>query len=81
MIKPTAEQFEEWRSHPVTEWLLDAFVPAEMLRTREAFQDQAWEGQAGEVIHATHRERYDTLEWLRALDMGTIDQLLESQDG
>lgn len=80
MIKPTPEQFEEWRSHPVTEWLLDKFLVAEMLRTREAFQDRAWEGQIDPVTHATHRERCDTLEWICGLDIETIEETLEKQE-
>lgn len=79
-MKPTPEQFEEWRGHPVTEWLLDTFVPAEMARTRESFQDKAWEGDLSEVSHASHRERYETLDWLRSLDMQTIEQTLEMQE-
>lgn len=79
-MKPTPEQFEEWRSHPITEWLLDSFVPAEMLRTRESFQDKAWEGHGDEIAHATHRERYDTLDWLRGLDMPTIEAILKEQE-
>ncbi len=80
MIKPTPEQWEEWRSHPVTEWLFDNFVPAEMRRTRETFEERAWEGMGDPIAHATHRERYDTLDWLRGLDMATIDETLEKQD-
>jgi hypothetical protein len=80
VIKPTPEQFEAWRANPVTEWLLDTFVAAEMQRTRESFQDRAWEGQADEIAHATHRERYETLDWLRSLDMETIEQTLEMQE-
>ena len=79
-MKPTAAQFDEWRANPITEWLFDTFVPAEMARTREAFQDRAWEGQVDEVAHATHRERYETLEWLRSLDMATIEETLEMQE-
>jgi len=80
MKKPSPEQFEEWRSHPVTEWLFDTFLAAEMVRTRESFQDRAWEGDLSEVAHATHRERYETLDWVRGLDMQTIDETLEKQE-
>lgn len=79
-MKPTPEQFEAWRANPITEWVLDTFVPAEMARTRESFQDRAWEGHADDIAHAAHRERYETLEWLRGLDMTTIDETLEMQE-
>jgi hypothetical protein len=79
-LKPTQEQFEEWRSSPITEWLFDTFVPAEMLRTRESYQNRAWEGGADEVAHATHRERYETLDWLRGLDMTTIDEVIKRSE-
>ncbi len=79
-MKPTPEQFEEWRSSPVTEWVLDAFLKAEMMRTKAAFQERAWEGQGDEIAHATHRERHDTLDWVRSLDMQTINETLEMQE-
>lgn len=78
-MMPTDEAFEEWRSHPVTEWFMDEFIPAEMRRTRAAFADAAWSGTADGVIHAAHRERHDTLEWVRSLDVETINHALESQ--
>lgn len=80
MIKPTPEQFEEWRSSPVTEWLLDKFVPAEMARTKATFQERAWAGSADEADHRVYRERHDTLEWVRGLDMPTIEETLKEQD-
>lgn len=79
-MKPTPEQFEEWRANPVTEWLLDTFVANEMRRTRETFEERAWEGQGDPITHATHRERYETLDWLRGLDMQTIEATLEMQE-
>jgi hypothetical protein len=80
MIKPTAEQFEEWRASPVTEWLFDTFLLGEMSRTRATFEERAWEGQGDEITHATHRERHDTLDWVRTLDMTTIEETLEMQE-
>jgi len=70
---------EEWRANPVTEWFM-GFLEAEMTRTKQSFQDRAWEGDLSEVAHATHRERYETLDWLRGLDMQTIDETLEKQE-
>lgn len=80
MIKPTPEQFEEWRASPVTEWLMDTFLLGEMSRTRAAFEERAWEGLGDPIAHATHRERHDTLEWVRSLDMPMIDETLERQE-
>lgn len=80
MIKPTPEQFEEWRASPVTAWLFDAFLAKEMGRTHTAFQSRAWEGQIDPITHAQHRERYDTLDWVRSLDMQTINETLERQE-
>lgn len=82
MIKPTPQQFEEWRASPITEWLLDTFVKAEMARTRQIYQNGAWEGgfSNDEIAHAAHRERYDTLDWLRSLTMETIEATMEMQE-
>lgn len=82
-MKPTPEQFEEWRANPITEWLFDTFVPAEMARTKKRFEELAWDGGLGQAyteFHRVHRERFDTLEWLRGLDMETIEQTLEMQE-
>jgi hypothetical protein len=83
-MKPTPEQFEAWRANPVTEWLLDTFVAAEMRRTRETFQDAAWDADPRSFDFARqqafHLERYQTLDWLRSLDMETIEQTLEMQE-
>lgn len=80
MIKPTPEQIEEWRANPVTEFVLDTFLAAEMARTKRAFQDRAWEGSADEADHRVYRERHDTLEWVRQLDAETIELALKEQE-
>jgi hypothetical protein len=78
-MMPTDDAIEEWRAHPVTEWFMDVFIPAEMNRTRAAFNEAAWSGQVDGVAHAAYRERHDTLEWVRTLDAETINHALESQ--
>jgi hypothetical protein len=80
MIKPTREQFEEWRSHPVTEWVMDRFLAAEMRRTRGAFDERAWAGGVDAADHRVYRERHDTLDWVRGLDMATIEDSLKEQE-
>lgn len=80
MIKPTPEQFEEWRANPVTEWLMNAFLTAEMRRTKAAYQHIAWERYGSDAEHRAYRERHDTLEWLQQLDMPTIEATLTEQE-
>lgn len=79
MNKPTPEEFEAWRGHPVTQWMLDIFVAAEMKRTRERFNEIAWYNRNAEEVRVAHRERHDTLDWLRTLNMETVNELLEQQ--
>jgi hypothetical protein len=78
-VKPSPDAFEQWRHSPVTEWLLDIFLVAEMERTKRTFQDQAWSGSEPDLV--AHRERYETLEWIRGLDMELIEQTIGMQDG
>lgn len=78
-MRPSPEAIEEWRAHPVTEWLLDTFLAGEMRRTKRAFQEAAWASGVSDETRAVHLERYETLEWIRALDNETIDHALESQ--
>lgn len=77
-MKPTPEAFEQWRASPVTEWLLDTFLKAEMERTKLTFQEQAWEDGAPDL--AVYRERHETLDWVRSLDMEIIEKTMEVQE-
>jgi len=82
-MKPSPEAFEQWRHSPVTEWLLDTFLKAEMERTKRTFEAAAWDGGFGElhrIVHASHRERYETLDWMRGLDMEIIEKTMEMQE-
>jgi hypothetical protein len=80
MHKPSPDQFEGWRANPITEWFMK-FLAAEMARTKQNFQEQAWEGHGDGIAHATHRERYETLDWVRGLDMAAIEATMGMQDG
>jgi hypothetical protein len=80
-VKPSPEAFEQWRHSPVTEWLLDTFLKAEMERTKRTYQDRAWEGHDEPEDFHTCRERYETLDWIRGLDMAIIEDTMEMQDG
>jgi hypothetical protein len=77
-VKPSPEAFEQWRGSPVTSWLLDDFLGAEVERTKKTFQDQAWGGSEPDL--AAYRERYDTLQWIRGLDMEIIEKTMEMQE-
>ena len=78
-MKPSTEAFEQWRASPVTEWLLDVFLKSEMERTKRTFELRAWEGVNAPEDWATHRERYETLDWVRGLDMEFIEKTMEMQ--
>lgn len=80
-MKPSPEAFEQWRASPVTEWLLDTFLKAEMERTKRVFQEMCWEEPGGPPEDgATYRERYETLDWVRGLDMEIIEKTMETQE-
>lgn len=79
-MKPTPEAFEQWRASPVTEWLMDVFLKAEMERTKRTFQDRAWNGQDEPEDFTSCRERYETLDWVRGLDMEIIEGTMEVQE-
>jgi hypothetical protein len=79
-MKPGREEFDAWRSGPIAEFFFNTFLAGEMARTKQNFQDQAWEGHGDEIALATHRERYETLEWLCGLDMAEIEATLEKQE-
>ena len=77
-MKPSPEAFEQWRASPVTEWLMDTFLKAEMERTKREYQERAWHGM-GDVL-AEYRERYETLEWVRSLNVEIIEETMEMQE-
>jgi hypothetical protein len=79
-VKPSPEAFEQWRGSPVTEWLMDTFLKAEMERTKRTYQDRAWEGQDEPEDFTACRERYETLDWIRGLDMEIIEKTMEMQE-
>lgn len=79
LAKPSAEQFEQWRANPMTEWVM-GFLAAEMARTRRECDERAWHGPLDAAAHAAYRERHETLDWLRTLDMDTIERTLEMQE-
>lgn len=76
-MKPSPEAFEQWRASPVTEWLLDTFLRAEMERTKREFQERSWGGE--DDVLREYRERYETLDWIRGLDMEIIEKTMEMQ--
>jgi hypothetical protein len=77
-VKPTPEAFEQWRHSPVTEWLMDTFLKAEMERTKRMYQALAWQDAEPDLY--VHRERYETLDWIRGLDMEIIEKTMEMQE-
>lgn len=79
-MKPSPEAFEQWRASPVTEWLLDVFLKAEMERTKQTFASRAWEGRVEGEDWTSCRERYETLDWVRGLDMEIIKKTMEMQE-
>lgn len=79
-MKPSPESFEQWRASPVTEWLMDVFLKAEMERTKRAFQDLAWAGQSEPGSWMVYQERHETLDWVRSLDMKIIEKTMEMQE-
>lgn len=80
-MKPSPDAFEEWRASPITQWVLDSFLAAEMERTKRTYQERAWGGVAGPEDQGICRERYETLAWVRGLDMMLINEVLEMHDG
>jgi len=79
-LKPSPEAFEQWRASPVTEWLLDVFLKAEMERTKRTFEARAWQGVGSPDDWLTHRERYETLDWVRNLNVEIIEETMEMQE-
>ncbi|HTD72095.1 MAG TPA: hypothetical protein VK652_01105 [Steroidobacteraceae bacterium] len=79
-MKPSPEDFEQWRASPVTEWFMDTFLKAEMARTKQTYEHRAWEGVAADEDWTSCRERYETLDWVRGIDITDIEKTMEMQE-
>lgn len=68
------DEWEVWRAHPLTQWLLDDFLEGEADEALNEFMRYAW-GRAGNdpAIHASLFERHKVLTELRLLDYEDIE--------
>jgi len=74
------DEWEGWREHPITCWLLDEFLAAEAEDAKAKFIDYAW-GKAGNdpVLHASLFERAQVLKELIALNYEDIEAYYNNQ--
>jgi hypothetical protein len=80
-VKLTPDDFEIWRTSPLTQLVLDRFLGAEQDRTEAQLIGEAWEGPMTPERHAALRERYETLGFVRGADFEQLnDWLTERED-
>lgn len=71
------DEFTVWREHPVTQAYFEK-IAEEVDRTRKSWEEQAWvKGDLSDRTHASHRERVDTLEYMRNLE---FEDIFEQED-
>ncbi len=75
-MKLTPEDFEAWRTSPLTRLVLDRFLGEQMGLTRGTHQELGWEGLLDPERHAALRERYETLEWIQGLSFEELSEWL-----
>jgi hypothetical protein len=80
-MKLTADDFEIWRTSPLTQLVLDEFLAVERGNTKTQLFVEAWEGRLEPARHAALRERCDTLDFVREIDFEQLnDWLTERED-
>lgn len=74
MIPFEKDEWETWREHPITSWLIDVYLANEGNEAKEAFIAYAW-GRAGNdpALHASYYERHKVLNELKTLDYEDIE--------
>lgn len=75
------DEWETWREHYITRWLLDTFLAGEAEATKQAFIDYAW-GQAGNdpVKHASLYERHKVLNELININYDDIEASYSNEE-
>lgn len=62
------DEWEAWREHPITSWLLDEYLAEQAYTAKETFIKFAWEkGGQSSVYHASLFERAKTINEIREL--------------
>lgn len=77
IIKLTDEEFEAWRHSPLTQLIFDGYLADEMQLTRKKHDAAAWVAPLMPEVHASYRERWETLEWLRNMTAEELREWME----
>jgi hypothetical protein len=79
-MKLTADDFEIWRTSPLTQLVFDEFLRAEKAETEAQLFLEAWEGPQTPERHAALRERCDTLDFVREIDFEQLNEWLTERE-
>lgn len=79
-MKLTPDDFEIWRTSPLTQLVLDRYLGEEMMRTRDVLYAEAWEGPQTPDRHAALRERYEALNFVSEIDFEQLNDWLAERE-
>ncbi len=74
MIPFDKEEWETWREHPITSWLIDEFLQREADNAKQHFVSLAWDkGMLDEKLHASLFERHKVITEIKTLEYTDIE--------